>query len=220
MPSVIAVQPLYLSIDPISHGELCIWLGQNVAQGLVHGYRYTNNNYIDFARNQLCSIVLDEYPQATHLFFIDQDMLLPMDVLRALVEDDKDFVSAVYFGKDNAATLVGFKSLETGERLDTYDNTCVQEVPGFGMGAALIKTDLLRRMAAHFGDRQWFRSEEKGEDKHFCLRLQQMGVSCYLDGRVECGHVGTKIVTRVHWEAAKRLKEHHERETRVEPPQP
>lgn len=204
-PVVVLCQPLYGIVPPLAHANLLEFQGVNMARGLLHGYRARVGAYIDDARNALVAWVLDETP-ATHLLFVDQDMILPTDLLAALLADDAAVVSAVYFGKDDAASLVGWSSVDPPVRLDDFDPTALRPVGGFGMGACLIRTDVLRQMVEHFGDREWFRSERSGEDLHFSRRLARMGVPFTLDGRVQCGHVGDFVVTADHWRAARERK--------------
>ncbi len=199
-PVVILCQPLYGVVPALSHAKLLEWMGVNMGKGLVHGYYSRINAYIDEARNILVGRVLDETP-ATHLFFVDQDVILPLDTLATLLADDRDAVSAVYFDKTERHRPVGWSAIDPCERLEDFDATGVVPVAGFGMGAMLLKTSLLRKMAERFGDREWFRSERGGEDLHFCRRARQMDVPILVDGRVQCGHVADEVITVNHWRA-------------------
>ncbi len=203
-PVIVLCQPIYSVVPAMAHAKLCEFIGVNMGRGLLHGYFARVNAYIDEARNILVGRVLDETP-ATHLFFVDQDMILPPDTLGTLLRDDLDAVSAVYFDKSERHRPVGWSCLEPPARLEEFDPEGIQAVAGFGMGAMLLRTDFLRRMAERFEDREWFRSERCGEDMHFSRRAAEMGVDIHLDGRVQCGHVADVTLTADHWRAAREL---------------
>lgn len=198
-PFIVLAMPLYGYIDAKSYRDGMMFLSHNLQRGILQGMFFRTNVYIDEAYNSLVARVLDEAPQATHIAWMEQDMTLPLDCFKQLWEDDKDVVSAVYF--DAEAVPVGWESLDPEpKRLATFDPTGLQQVAGFGTGAALVRTDLYRRMARHFGDAEWYRSTRRGQDHHFCLRCREMGVPIWLDGRVQCGHNKIDTITIRHYE--------------------
>ncbi len=203
-PVVVLCQPIYGVVPALAHAKLCEFIGVNMGRGLLNGYFARVNAYIDEARNILVGRVLDETP-ATHLFFVDQDMILPPDCLQGLLAADADAVSAIYFDKSEKHRPVGWSCLEPAARLESFDAHARYAVAGFGMGAMLLKTAFLRRMADAYG-REWFRSEREGEDRHFCRRAAEMGVPILVDGRIQCGHVADAVITAEHWRAAQQLK--------------
>lgn len=202
MPNaVIFCSPVYGTVPGTAHAAQMEFVTVSTARGLLQGIIFQVNAYIDVARNELISRVLDDCPQATHVFFADQDMMLPLGTIEGLLANDADVVTGTYFGKDKEATLVGWESLEPRKRLENFDPNGLTKVAGFGAGCLLIKTDLLRRMEEKYQDRWWFKCP--GEDAHFSQRLQEMNVPFYLDGRVQCGHQSEYAVTVDHWKAAK-----------------
>lgn len=198
---VVLCQPVYGVVPALAHARLCEWFCLNVSRGLVNGYYSRINAYIDEARNILVGRVLDETP-ATHLFFVDQDVILPADALAALLAADAPCVSAIYFDKSEKHLPVGWSAIDPCVRMTSFEDG-LAPVAGFGMGACLVRTELLRAMAAKYADRLWYRSAEGGEDLHFSRRLREMGVPFLLDGRVRCGHVADEVVTADHFHAAR-----------------
>jgi hypothetical protein len=84
------------------------------------------------------------------------------------------------------------------------------EVAAGGLGCALIRSDVFRRM-----EFPWFEWKDQsrfprlatdvyslpgdafnsgGEDVTFCQRLPAVGVTCYADTRVACGHEFREVV--------------------------
>ena len=204
-PIVVLCQPLYGAVLNRHHGRLCQWIVQNIAAGYLHWYNFFSGAYIDEAFNRLVADTLDNIPEATHVLFVEQDMILPDETLEALLSAEKDVVSATYFYHDADATLVGFSQLgPPGRWLETFVEDEVQQVAGVGCGCLLVRCDVFRQMERCYGDRLWFQCQQissiidgtdeakrrtKGQDWHFCKRLETMGVPVYLDGRVVCGHI-------------------------------
>lgn len=215
-PVVILSEPLYGPIPPVAHSNHMHFLTVNLAAGFLCWYEPHLGAYVDEARNKLVRKVLDDIPSATHILFIDQDVILPEEAVECLLSNNADIVSGTYFGKDPDATLVAFESIYPGKRLMDFDPDGVIQVAGVGMGCCLITTDLLRRMQTANGNDLWFKCEQRevasgvvrtsGEDAYFCRQCQQMGVPILLDGRVLCGHVMDGVVTYEHWKNAKDRK--------------
>lgn len=201
-PMVFFCQPLYGYIPPLADGQQKEWLGFNLSRGLLSAVLCRANTYIDRARNDLVSEVLD-MTVASHIFFADQDMTFPQHTLPSLLDAKQDVVSGVYFGKDEFATLVAYGNLNPGDRLTDFDPDNVQQVPGIGMGCALIRTEVFRIMESTFTDRKWFSASECGEDLHFSRRCHELGIPIHLDGRVKCGHAGDKLITMKEWKMAR-----------------
>ena len=131
MTIVVLCQPLYGPCPSRHHGRLCQWIVQNMAAGLLHWYNFFAGAYIDEAFNRLVADTLDNIPEATHVLFVEQDMILPDETLEALLSAEKDVVSATYFYHDADATLVGFSQLgPPGRWLETFVEDEVQQVAG------------------------------------------------------------------------------------------
>lgn len=187
---IAACQPLYGVIPAKAHAAWSDFLCYNMARGLIAGCLSTTNAYIDAARNNLAKRTVD---QAEAVLFVDQDMILPLDIIPHLMSVGEEIVGAVYFYKEEPHDPMAFTSWEPLTKMKEFDGTRVQQVASIGMGATLIKTGLLRRMRDTFGDEEWFKSERSGEDQHFCYRCHQMGVPVWLDGRIIADHVGDKV---------------------------
>jgi hypothetical protein len=219
-PVVIFLQPLYGHVPPAAHGNQQRFVLQNTALGWLHWNEDWLGAYVDEARNSLVKKVLKTIPEATHVLFVDQDMMLPMETIECLLSNKVDVVSGTYFGKDPDATIVAFESMGPTVRLQDFDTDGIIQVAGVGMGCCLITVDLLKRMREHFQDQLWFQCDQKkietdegnsiirttGEDAHFCYRCREMGVPIYLDGRVLCHHLMDGAVGYEHWKLAKERK--------------
>jgi hypothetical protein len=172
--------------------------------------------YIDRSRNDLVRQALAN--DATHLMFIDQDMIIPENALNRLLLHGVPIVGGSYWGKDDWFTPVAFhldpfdriyeledcESVPSSVPLPEGVDDCwcgkpdphLHKVGGTGMGCTLIQTQVFLDMREHFEDELWFSSKETGEDVHFATRAKEMGLDRFLDGFIQCGHVRHHMVTR------------------------
>lgn len=92
----------------------------------------------------------------------------------------------------------------------------LHSIGGPGMGCTLLSVAMLNRVEEHYRTHacpcgspyctpdRWFSSMETGEDIHLAMRCDELGIPRLLDGFVNCGHVRNQIVTRQHYEWAKK----------------
>ncbi len=215
--------PTYGNSPAICQLSFGSFIGNGVAAGLIHHLGEVDGAYIDRSRNDLVRQAIAN--DSTHLFFVDQDMIIPEGTLQRLVAHKAPIVGGSYFGKDDFFTPVAFhldpfrriyeleecpivaSDVEVPEGI--LDCWCgkpdghLHSVGGTGMGCTLISIKLLKKIETHFQDERWFSSKETGEDIHLALRCRDLGVERLLDGFVQCGHVRNQIVTRQHYDWAK-----------------
>lgn len=129
---------------------------------------------------------------ATHLMFVDSDMLIPMDTARRLLERRKEFVAANCTTRKFPTEQVGH-SLE-GERLDSRGKHGLEEVQHVGLAVSMIETEVLRDLVPPLFLMDWIPSMQTycGEDVYFCQKLVEKGVKLWIDHDVsqKVQHVG------------------------------
>jgi hypothetical protein len=223
-PDVCVGVPTYGATPAICQLSFGSFIGAGVATGHIKHISEVEGAYIDRARNDLVRMALKS--DCTHLCFIDQDMIIPEGSLQRLLRHKAPVVGAIYFGKDDWATPVAFHLDPFARVYDAIDclkvpstaglpdgvDSCfcgdkedhTHRVGGTGMGCTLIEMDLFRRIRDHFKDEMWFSSKDTGEDVHFAIRCKALGVDFLMDGFVQCGHVRNVIVTRAHYDHARR----------------
>lgn len=186
------------------------------------------NGLVELTLTGYCDPSRPVSTHATHIFLADQDMLFPfdhpgqmmaggkvVDTLGMLLEHDADVATGIYWFKDGAPNIMAWETLGTPEPgkkadqwrhppkfLSDFDPNGSQQVAGGGLGCCLIKVDVFRRMAKHYGDKEWFRSERGGEDFHFFCRCREMGIKVILDGRVRPLHLGEYPFGYENWKNA------------------
>lgn len=126
---------------------------------------------------------------ATHLLFVDSDMLFPSDALEQLLARDKDIIGVEYHKRKFPLETVTayFQDVEKSE-------TEPFQVGVAGTGLMLIKTDVFKNPNM---DPNWFsfgrNAEGKnviGEDGWFCNTARDAGYSVWVDPVIKVLHLG------------------------------
>ena len=147
--------------------------------------------YRDNARQQLAEKAIEE--GCTHIFFIDDDMLHPPDIVQKLMEYNKDIVSGLYFtrGGHYHPLLMKRAKLEMAKYEPMYEYPKgLVEVDATGGGCLLIKTDVFKKLK-----KPWFvKNHVYGEDTYFCELARRAGFKIFVDTNLVCGHLGDKEI--------------------------
>lgn len=163
------------------------------------------------ARNRIAADALNA--KYDFVMMVDNDIELPQDALRNLLEHDADFAMGYYLnryarGEERFTTLYklggGWEMYDAAELRDLRESGVRSvRVKGGGMGCALLRTEVFERVRF-----PWFEwtdvSREKldkpdvygchdafssgGEDINFCNRCASAGIQVIADTRVACGH--------------------------------
>jgi hypothetical protein len=155
-------------------------------EGVLTGLVTVEMAYVDRARNAIVTQALQL--DATHLFWLDQDVVVPPDAVMRLLAHGEPVAAGIYRRRSEPHEMLAYE-LEPFRMLELPLDTTVR-VPGIHMGCTLVATWVYRRLE---GD--WYRdSPEQGEDVWFCRRLAELGLDVLVDTSVRCGHIGTQEV--------------------------
>jgi len=191
---------------PHSGGEVYFDWSMNFAQVFKHAPPNTfiisaPEPQIDTAREKLCEMALNM--GAKYMFWLDTDVLPPVDVIDRLLRDsmkhNAPIVSGLYarrhhpcfnemmlYGKD-AQGNEGFIPIAEGQ----YEKDSVIFADAVGFGCVLLKTEILKHV-----EKPWFRwTEHKtmsglSEDFYFCKKAREAGFRVVVDTSVVCRHMG------------------------------
>lgn len=109
------------------------------------GCSLTQISLLPYVRNSVINQLLQQNPDFTHLFFIDDDMAdFKIEHAQALIELDKPIVSALMCMRRYPYTVVGLPLNTTSEELlDYMKNSNIVEVDHTGMGFTCIKREVI-----------------------------------------------------------------------------
>ena len=180
-------------------------LGHDIIFEFVRGYDCAT------ARNRIAQIALDL--KTDYVLMVDNDVVLPKDALKNLLDDAKDVCLGYYAHRDSDNIYRGrtcvcklfdengmkyfnypLESEYTAKELSEMCNngkTKVQ-IHGGGMGCAFIKTDMFERIKYPWYDWVNYKGDNRGmlsEDLYFCEECRKRNIPIFTDTRVNCGHV-------------------------------
>lgn len=138
----------------------------------------------------------------THLFFIDNDHIVPDDALQVLVEANTPVVSALICKRKPPFPQVGYIFCDGGYRaveLDPREKRLV-DVDICAMGCTLIDMKIFDELdrpffidvEGHLGD--GFSTFNKRHDVNFFERARALGAKVRIDTRTQWGHIGDNYV--------------------------
>jgi hypothetical protein len=124
--------------------------------------------------------------ECTHLFFVDDDMILGEDTLDRLLKHDKDIVGGVYKTK-----------------YEVQDDVCeyfddkredLMKVKAIGTGCMLIKTDVFMKLPTPWFKYEWFENGmvKRSHDWIFCEDAINTGIDVWADRTIDAKHIGQK----------------------------
>ena len=212
MKILIAV-PTFETIYPDTYKS--IWdvdkCGHEVLFDSVRGYDVAT------ARNRIAQKSLDL--GADYVLMVDNDVSLPKDALKLLLEDAKEVNLGYYAHRDNDNIYRGKTcicklydqdgkayyhypleseySAEEMHAMAAAGETKI-EVHGGGMGCAFIHTDVFRKATYPWYDWVNYGDANRGmlsEDLYFCSLCRASGIKIHADVRVGCGH----LLRHVQW---------------------
>lgn len=195
MKILIAV-PTYESIHPETYKS--IYGLDKCGHWVV--FDYSMGYDVATARNNIGNQAKAE--EADYVLMVDNDVRLPSEALRYLLEEPVDVCLGFYAhrwgnvfdGRTNVCRLGEYNYTDMykmDELKELRDNGVKREkIHGGGLGCALIRTDVFNRIA--FPYFQWTHYQDGnvlGEDLNFCQRCVEHNIPIYVDPRVGCAHL-------------------------------
>ncbi len=183
--------------------------GNDVIFEFVRGYDCAT------ARNRIAQISLDI--NADYVLMIDNDVVVPKDTLKYMLDNAKDVCLGFYAHRDSdniyrGRTCVCKMLDENGKKYFNYpleseytadelsvmrnDGETKVQIHGGGMGCAFINTDVFRKINYPWYDWVNYKDDHRGmlsEDLYFCEECRKRNILIYTDTRVSCGHMFRRV---------------------------
>ena len=210
---ILVAVPTFETIYPDTYKTL--WdmdkCGHEVLFDSVRGYDVAT------ARNKIAQRAMDV--GADYVLSVDNDVSVPKDALKLLLENPKDVCLGYYAhrGEDNlyhGRTCICKLKDEQGNEYYHFplesEYTAEEirgmadagetkiEIHGGGMGCSLISTEVYRKLSYPWYDWVNYGNKNRGmlsEDLYFCTLCRNSGRPIYADVRVGCGH----LLRHIQW---------------------
>lgn len=194
--------------------ELLRLIGQEIGNYKNFSFSFCNTKGMvtDQARNNIVSRLLHD-KEATHLFFIDSDMVLPANVFPRLLALNADIATAIAFKKwyPHQPTIYKFKRGRWYSLIDYPENKIIK-IDGCGMACCLIKKEVFKKIKEPWFEFKPYEINGKkvilSEDLVFCEKVKKAGFTIKCDTGLVCGHVGGIIDNRTY-QGVKKLSPIH-----------
>lgn len=155
----------------------------------------TRGSILPRSRTTLARMAIES--GATHLLFIDSDMVFPKDTMHRLLNWDKAVVACNCPTKMLPSTPTARLTSETrtGEPLYSVpDDAGLKQVWRVGTGVMMLRTSIFQQLKHPWFPMPWDEQlqDYRGEDWAFCDKLEQQGIPIYVDLGLSrhIGHVG------------------------------
>jgi glycosyltransferase involved in cell wall biosynthesis len=149
---------------------------------------------------QIRNLIAEWAKRYDYLLSVDSDIVLPNDALVKMLEADKDIISGLYIQRiPNKQTVeVYMKTPEGGCTNIPYhllDGKGIVEIAACGMGCALIKSEVFRKLEyPHFVYKSALTMEGTvSEDVYFCIKAREAGFTVWADTSIKCDHIGSTV---------------------------
>ena len=163
------------------------------------------------ARNRIAQMAIDK--NTDFVLMVDNDVELPKDALLNMLEDAKDVCLGYYAHRNTDNKYTGRVSVcrlyQPGGQLYYHypleseftsaemkklaaDGIYKIQIHGGGMGCALIRTDVFRRLQYPWYDWVNYDDDNRGmlsEDLYFCEKCKHANIPVFTDSRAGCGHL-------------------------------
>lgn len=134
---------------------------------------------------------------ASHILWLDSDMIFPPNVLEILLSHGKDIVACNYSTRTTPFKGVAYTKIGDWESWIGYNITGerMQTVEGIGMGCMLVKASVLKSMSMPWFETSYSHelNDHIGEDFYFCQKAIELGNEIWVDTHLsrELSHLGT-----------------------------
>jgi hypothetical protein len=206
MIKVLAAVPVYHSVEPEPFLNFTV-LSQATGRAEAEG-KYSVRWCVPgpkmktvAARNVASKLAISG--GADYLLLMDDDMVVPKDLLDHLLRRNVDIISPIFFRSMPPIDPLVYTLDEEGNRMPYYDypQSALFETPGGnGTGVMLIKVAVLQAM----DDPIWrgLVDQEIAEDIEFCQRARALGFKTWCDSTVEARQMSLPIaIGALHYES-------------------
>jgi FkbM family methyltransferase len=163
------------------------------------GYELDFQYFYGYQVDQIRNLIAEWAKGYDYLLSIDSDIVVPPFALKNMLAANKDIISGLYIQRiPNTHTLEVYMNTPGGG-CDNIPYRLIKdrgivEIAACGMGIALIKGDVFRKLDyPHFYYQSSLTMEGTvSEDVYFCQKARKAGFKIWADSSIKCRHIGQK----------------------------
>ena len=156
------------------------------------------------ARNRNVMIQQAIETNCTHIFFVDDDVILRPDTLTNLLKWDTDLVSGLYLMRNYPHQPIIFDVVNDDGKCHHYylngngKKEGLVEIVASGLGCLLINMRVFEKLEKPYIRLGELETDSWCDDLGFFKRARQAGFTAYCDLEVKVGHISTVIIWPSH----------------------
>lgn len=188
---VLIGRPVYRGTEPLTIKSIQRLKRKSIEAGVGIFEREEFSSLIPRLRNSIADVAIKM--EATHLLFVDSDMVFEDDALLRLLALDRDVVGGLAVSraapyvpcvkkKDKDGVWMIYQGLEDGRFRSDCD--------GVGTGFLLIKMGVFKALEKPYFCMPPLGDEFMGEDMYFCDKAKKAGYDICVDPSLIIGHIG------------------------------
>lgn len=152
-----------------------------------------SGHQLPFARNRIVEIAIEW--GATHLFWIDADMVFPPNSLIHLFNRKLDIIHALSFRRIRPFYPCAFKWNSKENNFETIDYSEIEtdlfEADAAGSACTLINIEVYKKLKKPY---YYYKDNLYSSDLTFSINVKKLGYKIWVDRTLTTGHIGEEIV--------------------------
>ena len=161
--------------------------------GVTMDFQYFYGYNVDQVRNLIADYAIRN--NYDYLMCVDHDIAFDPTTVAQLVNHDKDIVAGIYRQRKEQQILEVFDKTYFPYQDTKHFGKDLFEVGAIGLGCALIKVDVFKKIGyPQFDYHRAVKAEDSlSEDVDFCMKARNKGYQVWIDPTIRCDHHGQSI---------------------------
>ncbi len=147
----------------------------------------------EIGQDRIVQFALHGIPKATHILFVDYDVIPRPNTLKRLLSHDKDIIAGVYpmsFDSCIAWCMSREEPFVPLQINDLPNNLFKAKTVSNGM--MLVKTEVFDKLEWPYFKHLYIPGTlQMGHDVYFCQKAREAGYDLWVDPKVKCEHIKT-----------------------------
>jgi GT2 family glycosyltransferase len=167
-------------------------IAHSLARGQIVDLINSRNSLLPRSRHRRVKAAIAQ--GATHILFLDSDMVFPKNALDLLLNTERDIVGCNYLTRQPPFKPTCRDEDFTPIRLNAL--TGISEVAYIATGCLLVTMKVFQDIGPPYFDTHYLQATDdwEGEDYHFCRRARAQGykIHCHHGLSEQIGHIGQR----------------------------